>query len=159
GDSRLALENASALGLSLRVQASAQRFINPIRRYFDGISGRYRSFRRERQVEGKWYTKDGFGPSEASPLEVDIILLTVLRRMRRLLDDRRIVRDLDRYPVLRASQGLYKTQVAVDEATDFSPIQLACMASLCDPATHSFVACGDFNQRLTEWGTRAESDL
>jgi superfamily I DNA/RNA helicase len=29
------------------------------------------------------------------------------------------------------------------------------MASMCDPEVKSFVACGDFNQRITDWGTRS----
>jgi DNA helicase IV len=33
------------------------------------------------------------------------------------------------------------------------------MAALCDSASQSFLACGDFNQRITEWGSRSESDL
>ncbi len=61
--------------------------------------------------------------------------------------------------MLKPAQDLLKTQIAVDEATDFSPIQLACMAALCDPSTRSFVACGDFNQRITEWGSRSMDDL
>jgi hypothetical protein len=40
----------------------------------------------------------------------------------------------------------------------FSPVQLACMAQLCDPAANSFVACGDFNQRITSWGSRSDAD-
>ena len=47
----------------------------------------------------------------------------------------------------------------VDEATDFSPIQLGCMAVLAHPVTKSFFACGDFNQRLTTWGSRSIDDL
>jgi DNA helicase IV len=53
----------------------------------------------------------------------------------------------------------YQNQILVDEATDFSPLQLACMAGLCHPDTRSFFACGDFNQRLTTWGTRSREDL
>jgi superfamily I DNA/RNA helicase len=33
------------------------------------------------------------------------------------------------------------------------------MASLCDLEIQSFLACGDFNQRITEWGTRSVEDL
>jgi DNA helicase IV len=119
------------------------------------------TFRRERQSEGRWYRKDGFGPSDLGPLEVDVILLAILRGMRSLLDDRRIARDFaqGRYSTLKLVQELYRTQVAVDEATDFSPIQLACIAAFCDPSTQSFVACGDFNQRITEWGSRSTADL
>jgi superfamily I DNA/RNA helicase len=70
------------------------------------------------------------------------------------LQDRGLLREIDqpRYAILKAVRELYRTQIAVDEATDFSPIQLDCMAALCDPATQSFLACGDFNQRITEWG-------
>jgi superfamily I DNA/RNA helicase len=150
-----------SLGLSLQVQGSLQRFANPLRRYFSGLSSRYRRFRRDRQSEGRWYRKDSFGPTDIGPLEVDVILLCILRGMRSLLGDRRIARDFaqDRFATLKAIQALYKTQVVVDEATDFSPVQLACMAALCDPSTESFVACGDFNQRITEWGSRSIADL
>jgi DNA helicase IV len=81
--------------------------------------------------------------------------------MRALLGDRRIARDFaqGRYATLKPVQELFRTQVAVDEATDFSPVQLACMAALCDPLTQSFVACGDFNQRITEWGSRSTAEL
>ena len=47
----------------------------------------------------------------------------------------------------------------VDEATDFSPIQLACMGALSSPGIESFFACGDFNQRITAWGSRSMDDL
>ncbi len=47
----------------------------------------------------------------------------------------------------------------MDEATDFSPVQLACMSALTHPTTRSFFACGDFNQRLTTWGTRSPEDV
>jgi hypothetical protein len=47
----------------------------------------------------------------------------------------------------------------VDEAPDFSLLQLACMAALAHPRIRSFFACGDFNQRLTTWGARSIEDL
>ncbi|MNR12550.1 hypothetical protein D3C85_1289120 [compost metagenome] len=33
------------------------------------------------------------------------------------------------------------------------------MAALADPIADAFVACGDFNQRITEWGVRTSDDL
>lgn len=54
---------------------------------------------------------------------------------------------------------LYRNQILVDEATDFSAIQLACMAALANPRLRSFFACGDFNQRLTIWGAQSTDDL
>ncbi|WP_420825170.1 ATP-binding domain-containing protein [Thiospirillum jenense] len=56
-------------------------------------------------------------------------------------------------------RDIYRHQVFVDEATDFSPIQLACMAHLSSPQIQSFFACGDFNQRLTTWGTQSEDEM
>jgi len=63
------------------------------------------------------------------------------------------------YLTLKTVQELFRTQIVVDEATDFSPVQLACMAALCDSAANSFFACGDFNQRITTWGTRSAKEL
>jgi DNA helicase IV len=78
-----------------------------------------------------------------------------------MLDDTTFVRRLgDRAPqILSDVSRLQRNQILVDEATDFSPIQLACMATLCSPWTDSFFACGDFNQRLTVWGTRSTEHL
>jgi DNA helicase IV len=67
--------------------------------------------------------------------------------------------DEPHFNTLRTVRSLYRSQIVVDEATDFSPLQLACMAQLADPAIESFVACGDFNQRVTVWGTRSENEL
>lgn len=149
------------LGRNLQVQDSASRFLNPVRRYVERLPSRYRRFRRKAQLEGRWYNGEGFSPSEVGPLEVDMMLLGLLRNMRSLLGDRRIARDFanGQYAALAPAHQLFRTQIAVDEATDFSPIQLACMAALSDPATTSFTACGDFNQRLTAWGSRSEEDL
>jgi len=60
---------------------------------------------------------------------------------------------------LKPILSLYKNQILVDEATDFSPLQLACMAALSHPRIRSFFACGDFNQRLTTWGSRSVDEM
>jgi hypothetical protein len=161
GARSLPLVELQSVGQSLQLQASARRFVNPLRRYVAGIPLRYRRFRRDRQAEGRWYRSDGFAPGDLAPVELDVILLAMLRAGRGLLADRRISGDLDqaRYATLKTIRGLFRTQIVVDEATDFSPVQLACMAALCDPASQSFLACGDFNQRITEWGSRSEADL
>lgn len=161
GTRTLPTQELQSVGQRLQLQGAARRFVNPLRRYIAGIPLRYRRFRREQQAEGRWYRHDSFSPSDLAPLEVDVILLAALRAARGLLADRRISGDLDqpRYASLKTIQALLRTQIVVDEATDFSPIQLACMAALCDPASQSFLACGDFNQRITEWGSRSEADL
>lgn len=149
------------IGQDLAVLTSLRRFLNPARRLLNGISTRYRRFRRERQADNRWYAANGFQLHELNPLEVDVILLGLLRAGADLLADRRIARSAAGLAnaALEQVTSLYRNQVLVDEATDFSPIQLACMAALCDPQASSFVAVGDFNQRITDWGSRETEDL
>lgn len=161
GDRGLGEADRTEVGASLLVQASARRFVNPVKRFVDGIPRRYRAFRRLRQEEGKWYRKDGFSPTDLHPLELDVVLLAILRNANDLLSKPNIVRDVD-LPVwssLRPVLDLYKNQILVDEATDFSPIQIGCMAALAHPRIRSFFACGDFNQRLTTWGSRSVDEM
>ncbi|HBV3453639.1 TPA: ATP-binding domain-containing protein [Klebsiella pneumoniae] len=149
------------VGASLLVQASARRFVNPVKRYLEGIPKRYRAFRRERQPANTWYRHEGFEARDIHPLELDIVLLAILRAAGDLLSRPNVQRDIDSpaWSSLQPILGHYCNQILVDEATDFSPIQLASMAALTHPRLRSFFACGDFNQRLTTWGARSADDL
>ncbi|PSF13090.1 DNA helicase UvrD [Marinobacter fuscus] len=149
------------VGAKLLIQTSLRRFLNPVKRYIDGIPKRYRAFRRECQESGTWYQSEGFEAREIHPLELDIVLLAILRAAGDLLSRPSILRDIESpaWSSLRPFLGHYRNQVLVDEATDFSPIQLACMAALAHPRLRSFFACGDFNQRLTTWGSRSTDEL
>jgi len=149
------------VGASLLVQTNARRFVNPVKRYLDGIPKRYRAFRREQQQSDRWYRKDGFEPRDIHPLELDIVLLAILRAAGDLIGRPNVLRDIESpaWSSLQPILGHYRNQILVDEATDFSSIQLACMAALAHPRLRSFFACGDFNQRLTTWGARSADDL
>lgn len=149
------------VGRSLLVQTSARRFVNPVKRYLDGIPKRYRSFRRLRREENTWYSENAFALNDLHPLELDVVLLAILRAAGDLLSRPNILRDIDApvWSSLKPTLGLYRNQILVDEAPDFSPVQLACMAALAHPHIRSFFACGDFNQRLTTWGTRSAEDV
>lgn len=161
GDRTLAAIELTALGNSLLLQGHARRFVNPVKRYIDGTPKRYRAFRKVRQDEGQWYAKTGFEARDLSPLELDVVLLAILRSAGDLLQRPTVMRDIDSpaWSSLKPVLGTLRSQVVVDEATDFSPIQLACMAALAHPRLRSFFACGDFNQRLTTWGARSAADL
>ena len=160
-DRGLAEADRADVGASLLVQTNARRFVNPVKRYLDGIPKHYRAFRRERQQTGNWYCRDGFEARDIHPLELDIVLLAILRAAGDLISLPSVQRDIDSpaWSSLKPILGHYRNQVLVDEATDFSPIQLACMAALAHPQLRSFFACGDFNQRLTTWGARSDDDL
>ncbi|MDD3758112.1 MAG: ATP-binding domain-containing protein [Advenella sp.] len=161
GDRGLTEADRAEVGASLLVQASARRFVNPVKRYLDGIPKLYRAFRRERQPTNTWYRREGFEVRDIHPLELDIVLLAILRAAGDLISRPNVQRNIDSpawsslQPILRH----YRNQILVDEATDFSPIQLASMAALAHPRLRSFFACGDFNQRLTTWGARSADDL
>lgn len=161
GDRSLPEADRLLVGESLLLQSAARRFVSPVRRYIDGMPARYRNFRRQRQGEGKWYNRTGFAAADLHGLELDVILLAVLRAAGALITDRKIAADLDAtaWTPLHPVRALYRNQILVDEATDFSPIQLAAMASMANPAIRSFVACGDFNQRITLWGARTLDEM
>lgn len=161
GDRGLSEADRAEVGASLLIQASARRFVNPVKRFVDGIPKRYRAFRRLRQEEGKWYRHEGFSPTDLHPLELDVVLLAILRGANDLLSKPNIVRDVEAHvwSSLKPVLDLYKNQILVDEATDFSPVQIACMAALSHPRIRSFFACGDFNQRLTSWGSRSVDQI
>jgi putative zinc finger/helix-turn-helix YgiT family protein len=149
------------VGQILQVLAALRPFLNTLRRYIEQMPARYRRFRRERQTEGTWYLAEGFSSSELNPLEVDVVLLAILRNASELLKDRRVLQNIGKagFKTLKEVRDLYRTQIVVDEATDFSPLQIGCMAALCDPSAHSFLACGDFNQRVSSFGIRSVDEL
>lgn len=161
GDRGLAEADRATVGASLLVQTSARRFVAPVKRYLEGIPGRYRAFRLERQQSGTWYRGEGFKARDIHPLELDIVLLAGLRAAGDLISRPNVQSNMDSpvWSSLKPILGYCRNQILVDEATDFSPIQLACMAALTHPRLRSFFACGDFNQRLTTWGARTADDL
>lgn len=158
GDRGLSDAELVEMGRSLLVQADVRRLISPARAYFRGIGRRYTRFRRERRAEGLWYE----GSAQLLHFaEVDLLLLAILRPARALLTNARIAGALDSAPFawLATVAGEFRNQVMVDEATDFSPLQLGCMAALANPVFNSIFLSGDFNQRLTVWGSRDDKDL
>ncbi|MBK1641439.1 hypothetical protein CKO12_06035 [Chromatium okenii] len=158
GNRGLSKEDYKVIGNSLVMQSSARRFVKPI---LADIPKKYRVFRRQRQQESQWYFKDGFTSTDLHPLELDTILLMILRNASEFFLNKNILRNIDKpsFSYLREIEFIFRNQIFVDEATDFSPIQLACMANLSHPQVRSFFACGDFNQRLTTWGTRSEKEI
>ena len=149
------------VGTSLLTQASARRLSQPVGRYLQGIPIRYRAFRRAKSEHGTWYPEGVSSPRDLDPLELDLIVLAILRAAQGLLQRpgvRRAVEEPE-WNVLRSIREQMKMQVLVDEATDFSAIQLGCMAALAHRESRSFFACGDFNQRLTSWGVQTREEF
>lgn len=159
GDRGLTDTEASGLAERLGWQLSLNRFSAPVRQYLGKVPARYRQFRRSERG-GRWYP-DGNSGRDLHPLEADLIILAMLRAGNALMADNRVRRNIDQsaYESLRALYDIQRNQILVDEAPDFSPVQLACMRALAIEPIGSFFACGDFNQRITDWGSRSEESL
>ena len=126
----------------------------------------YQRFRRDSLKAGRWYhpeSRAAIDHGRVVGAEVDVMLLPMLRNASRFLGrsgGRALRAGTDtRIAVLDSVKGEYVTQVLVDEATDFSPVQLACMQELARPEFRSFFVCGDFRQRITPWGLRSIAEL
>jgi hypothetical protein len=144
----------------LAMQAVLKRFVSPVRSYLIRVPHRYKQFRRS-EAAAQWFDSRGSASNDIHPLEVDIVLLSMMRSTDELLTGARdlLTRGGPERHLLEKHLTRYQTQVLIDEATDFSPIQLAIMATLSRPDTRSVFACGDFNQRVTNWGAKSLDDV
>jgi hypothetical protein len=161
GDRGLTGAASLQIGASLVMQSNARRLAQPVVRYLFGMPLRYREYRRQAAERGRWYRRDGFGSRELHPHELDLLALAMLRSASALLQRPGVRTAIDEaaWAPVRAIRDQMKMQVLVDEATDFSALQLGCMSALAHPECRSFFACGDFNQRLTSWGVRSQPEF
>lgn len=150
-----------AIGERTVLQNALRRFLSAHRRFVIDVPTNYRRFRRERGREGHWYNELPNNPRHLSPCELDGIVLSMLQNARELIGSRRLARRTEEpsFQYLRSITDRYRAQVLVDEATDFSPLQLASMRLLTSPDGESFFACGDFNQRIRIRGTASPEQL
>jgi hypothetical protein len=125
--------------------------------YFDSLIESYLAYR---EAGPEWYVKPGINNLYINELELDIILLAILEASSSLLwQDYLKPGRFPLGPILKAHKKELRNQILVDEAVDFSPVQLKCALNLSHPACGSFYATGDFNQRLTTWGTKSLTDF
>jgi len=118
-----------------------------------GVPSIYSRFRRRCAAEGRWFRNILPRYNKISPAEADVLILVMLRNARRALDE------LGSKSWLKPIEDRYLMQVLVDEATDFSAVQLACMLELAHPKLRAWFACGDFRQRITRHGILASDEL
>ena len=146
---------------NLQDRRALNRFRNPVASYLNTIPRRYRQFRREARAERRWYSQKAVKATQISPLEVDILILATINAARSILLRPTQLTSITQASrrILDAVESHFKAQILVDEVTDFSPVQIACIARLAHPSGQSFFACGDFNQRLTEWGATSKKDI
>ena len=87
------------------------------------------------------------------PDELDLVLFLQLwlLRLRRAVPS---LRRSARSNLSTVFESSLREVIAVDEATDFSPIQLACMAMSANPDYDCVTLSGDLMQRMTDYGLR-----
>lgn len=157
GDKAPGPETFKSIGKAAMVVSGLRGFLRAHRNYLTDVAKVYKRFRRD---EDGWYESNP-GNQHISAEELDAVIYLSLKNSRELLGISFVRRNLEeaRFNLLSTIASQFKMQVFVDEATDFSGIQLACMQMLTNPTLKSFFACGDFNQRLTEQGLKTVNEL
>ncbi|MCY4355937.1 MAG: ATP-binding domain-containing protein, partial [Gammaproteobacteria bacterium] len=149
------------IGRNISIQNGLRRFVGSHRRFIREAASSYSQFRRKKEITEAYYAELPMNRTHLSDTELDGLVLLILKNARLLLKQSFVSRALkeSRFSYLASIAELFRNQIMVDEATDFSMLELACMANLTSIECESFFACGDFNQRITSNGVSNESQL
>lgn len=149
------------IGRHISLQNGLRRFINSHKRLVTEVPSSYQQFRKQNIKTVEFYEREAITASQISGVELDLIVLLMLKTARQLLVQAFVRRALEeaRFSYLVNIAELFRHQIMVDEATDFSMLELGCMANLTQLESQSFFACGDFNQRITLTGIRHRDQL
>ncbi len=149
------------IGRHIIFQNGLRRFISSHKRLVTDIPASYQQFRKDKSKATEFYVGDAISTTQLSGIELDLIVLLMLKNTRQLSSQAFVARASEeaRFSYLVNIVELFRNQIMVDEATDFSMLELACMASLTNLDSQSFFACGDFNQRITTTGIRHRDQL
>lgn len=154
-------EDLLRLGELLTEKTRLQKLERLEQLFFRSIATRYKRFRAEKARAKRWYKTVPAKSSDIHWQELDLVILATLQIANELLTNyrRRPNVDFPKGGPLAAVRYLQRAQILVDEATDFSRVQLACMYELAHPVAGSLFLCGDINQRLTSWGLKSNEAL
>jgi DNA polymerase III delta prime subunit len=153
GDRRPPATDMADLGHKVQLQRRLRILSGAPRSLVFAVPPIYSRFRTRCAGAGRWFRNMVPRYNRISPAEADILILVMLRNSRRAL------RMLGETNWLKPIADRYVMQVLVDEATDFSAVQLACMLELANPKLRAWFACGDFRQRITRHGIRTVEEL
>lgn len=150
--------------LSLGVKPQIFRMIN-FNGYVRSIPRHYQRFRQtELSGDDKYKILDGseefIKVKRISLEEIDILIFAMLKAVSIITDRYSAVAHVEsRRGIIGNVVDQYRTQIAVDEATDFSAMQLASIFYLSDPTYRSVVYSGDLMQRVTNSGLASWKEL
>jgi len=152
GEGAIADADLLAMGRLYALIAAVGRVTLVTRNNFTKLPKRYRAFRRASLTQ--WFLPEAADATKLTYDELDLLVATHLEMAHELLSSPQVRGNLGQgsLQILAPLRSEFRNQVVVDEATDFSPLQLRAMANLTTPGIRSFFACGDFNQRLQTYG-------
>ena len=146
---------ASKIGRRILLRRALMVLVSAARLWVFDVARSYSQFRR--QHSELYLTELADRNDTISDDEMDVLILLSLSNARKIQQ-----MTLGGSPpsgwLSRITQS-YVPQVYIDEATDFSAVQLAALMELAHPGLRSWFACGDFRQRITHTGINSEDEL
>jgi hypothetical protein len=132
-----------------------------LRRLFDAIPRAYQDFREQPDTQERYFVPDAdqnIRQKTLSAPEQDLLLFHALEFVRALHDV--FPNDMSGVPgSIRQVLGRMRIIVAIDEVTDFSSLEIACMERLALPRIGGVTVSGDLMQRVTRQGLKAWEEL
>lgn len=117
----------------------------------------YKMFRKVKMIDLNVFTVEGReiieknikdGNKKVHKEEMDLILLLIFKLIDNLFRDNVKLFNESKHIYLVEYKNNSKVVIAIDEATDFSILELSCMSYLSYPKFKSVTLCGDVMQRL-----------
>jgi hypothetical protein len=132
-----------------------------MRRIFEQIPRSYQEFREEADNQVRYFateTEKLIREKQVTAPEQDLLLFHALEFYRALHNE--LPADLTGVPgEVRNLRDRMRMLVAVDEVTDFSALEIACMVRFATPRTGGITICGDLLQRVTQQGLKRWDQL
>ena len=161
GDRFPADDELEEIGRGIALRNGYSRYLSAENRYVKQAPQSFSKYRKDSIRNELYYSQSPKLNKHVSTVELDAVLLLMLKAARELLQQSFVSRNIDdsQYSWLAVIKSQFRTQVLVDEVTDFSSLQIGSMACLTKVEAPSFFACGDFNQRITTEGVRSLSQV
>jgi len=99
------------------------------------------------------------GDQNISDKETDIVLYHFLKNIKNIGQSKKLTNLLRNDKVVETIFYKYRTQVLIDEVSDFSSIQVACMYNISHPVFNSIFITGDLLQRTNDSGLSKWEEL
>jgi len=132
-----------------------------LKNFYALIGDGYRNFRETPEIFEKYFqsqTKDSVLSAKISAQEQSVLLYHAVEFVRKFIDLLPI--DGNGVPdAIRQIRARMKPIITIDEAADFSPLEIACMERFALPRIGGVSICGDLMQRVTQDGLQAWEDL